>query len=50
MNTKELIKENGRTIKWVAKKLNMPYITLTSYLNGVRTEPKDLRERIEKII
>ena len=50
MELKKIIKENGRSLKWVASKLDIPYVTLLSYLNGVRTQPKDLEERIKKIV
>ena len=50
MEIKNLIKESGRTTKWIAKKLEIPYGTLIAYLNGHRTTPKDLEQRIKELL
>lgn len=50
MKIKNLIKEKGRTTKWVASQLGIPYNTMMSYLNNRRTVPKDLEERVRKIV
>lgn len=47
---KKEIKENGRTVKWISVQLNMSYYTLISYMNGYRTPPNDLVERIRKVL
>ena len=46
----ELIKESGRTKKWIAKKLNMPYVTLNFYLWERVKMPKEVEQRIKEIL
>ena len=46
----ELIKESGRTKKWIAKQLNMPYVTLNFYLWERVKAPHDLEKRIKKLL
>ena len=47
---KKLIKDSGRKKTWIAKELNMPYITLNSYLYGKFKMPKEVEKRIKKLL
>lgn len=46
----QLIKESGRKKTWIAEKLNIPYVTLNSYLYGKFKMPKDVEQRIKDIL
>lgn len=45
-----LIKESGRTKKWIAKKLNMPYVTLNFYLWERVRMPKEVEQKIKDLL
>lgn len=47
---KQEIKNNGRSIKWVAKKIGVPYVSLVSYLNGSRNPKKDIKSMVRKVL
>lgn len=47
---KQKIKQSGRTQKWVAKQLGIPYLTLSAYLNGYRNMPLEVEEKILNVI
>lgn len=44
------IKESGRSIKWVAKKIGVPYMSLIMYLNGTRNPKKDIESMVRKVL
>ena len=46
----ELIKESGRTKKWIAKKLDMPYVTLNFYLWERVKMPKEVEQKIKELL
>lgn len=46
----KLIKDSGRSKKWIAEKINMPYATLIAVLNGHRTLKEDVIKKIKKAI
>lgn len=53
MNIQELrilINKSGRSQKWIAAELNIPYITLSSYMLGYRTMPERVEQKIKEII
>lgn len=45
-----IIKESGRSKKWIANKLNMSYGVFIAYTLGNRTMPVDLIKRVKKVI
>lgn len=47
---KELILESGLRKNWIAKQLGIPQSTLSHYLNGTRTMPKEINNKIIKLI
>jgi len=42
----ERIAKSGRKKKWIAKKLEIPYGTLSAYLTGIRNIPNHINNKI----
>ena len=47
---KQRIRESGLRKNWIAKQLEIPQSTLSHYLNGTRTMPAKINNRIIKLI
>ena len=47
---KDLIKSKGRSQTWIAKQLNIPYITFSAYMNEYRTMPIDLPKKVKELL
>lgn len=47
---KKLIQDSGRKKTWIAKELKIPYVTLNSYLYGKFNMPKEVEQRIKKLL
>jgi len=47
---KERIEESGLKMIWIANKLSIPQSTLSHYLNGTRTMPDDINNKIIALI
>lgn len=46
----QMIKDSGLKKTWIAKKLNIPYVTLNSYLYGKFKMPKEVEQRIKELL
>ena len=47
---KTKINEKGLKMGWIAKQLNIPQSTLSTYVNGTRTMPSNIEFRLNKIL
>lgn len=47
---KERIRESGFRKNWIAKQIGIPQSTLSHYLNGTRTMPVKINNKIIKLI
>ena len=50
LTLKQRIEESGLKMLWIAKKLDIPQSTLSHYLNGTRTMPYEINNKIIELI
>ncbi len=50
MNYKEMIKEKGLMIKWVAKQIGISNVLLSYYLNNARPMPLHIEEKLKAFL
>ncbi len=47
---KDVLKEQGRTQRWLAKKLNKSFVNISNYCNNKVQPPLDVLNEIAKIL
>ncbi len=47
---KERIEESGLKMLWIANKIGIPQSTLSHYINGTRTMPDEINNKIVELI
>ncbi len=50
LTLKERIEESGLKMLWIANKIDIPQSTLSHYLNGTRTMPVEINNKIIELI
>lgn len=49
-NYKNLIKQKGLKLNWVALQISVSRPTLSAYISGTRTMPLDVEARLQKLL